>query len=295
MTRHFCAFAPRRFARWREALLCVAVFLAAAAYSDSGARAETLLERGTYLMEGIVACGNCHTPQGPDGPLPGMALAGGLPFEIEGFISGFSPNITPDVETGIGAWSDREIIVAIREGRRPDGTLIGPIMPFALYRNMSDRDVEAIVAYLRAQKAVRNEVPASVYHLPLPPDYGPPVVSVPEVPRDDVLAYGAYLAGPLGHCIECHSPMGPKGPDWEHRLGAGGFEFPGPWGISVAANITPIGLGDWSDSDIKTAITQGRRPDGNPMMPPMPFGYYANISAEDLNALVAYLRSLPPK
>jgi hypothetical protein len=89
--------------------------------------------------------------------------------------------------------------------------------------------------------------------------------------------------------------MGPNGPDWEHNLGAGGFEFPGPWGVSVSANITPTGLAGRSDAEIKTAITQGKRPDGSPMLPPMPFSYYANISAEDLDAIVGYLRSLPPK
>jgi mono/diheme cytochrome c family protein len=278
----------------RGTVLCALTLLAVAPLAAI-AKAETLLERGTYLMEGIVACGNCHTPQGPDGPLPGMKLAGGLPFEIEGFISGLSPNITPDVETGIGGWSDEEIIAAFREGRRPDGTMIGPIMPIALYRNISDRDARAIVAYLRAQEAVKNETPPVVYPFPLPPAYGPPLGSVPEVSRDDRLAYGAYLAGPLGHCIECHSPMGPNGPDWEHNLGAGGFEFPGPWGVSVSANITPTGLAGRSDAEIKTAITQGKRPDGSPMLPPMPFSYYANISAEDLDAIVGYLRSLPPK
>ncbi|MEQ8357096.1 MAG: cytochrome C [Kiloniellaceae bacterium] len=267
---------------------------AAALLPGSDAKAETLLERGTYLMEGIVACGNCHTPQGPDGPLAGMDLAGGMAFEFEPFTA-YSANITPDVETGIGGWSDAQIIAAIREGRRPDGTLIGPPMPIALYRNLSDRDVGAIVAYLRAQKAVSNAVTKSDYRMPLPPNYGPPVTSVAEVPTDDKVAYGAYLAGPLGHCVECHSPMGPQGPDWENQLGAGGLEIPGPWGVSVSSNITPAGLADWSDAAIKTAITQGQRPDGSRLLPPMPVTYYAKVREADLDALVAYLRSLPEK
>ncbi len=115
------------------------------------------------------------------------------------------------------------------------------------------------------------------------------------MPRDDKVAYGAYLAGPLGHCIECHSPMGPQGPDWEHQLGAGGFEFPGPWGVSVSPNITPAGLAEWSDAAIKTVITQGLRPDGSRLLPPMPVTYYAKMTEADLDALVAYLRSLPEK
>src|SRR3546814_6415100 len=81
----------------------------------------------SYLMDSIVACGNCHTPRGPDGPLPGMALAGGLELSLPGFVA-YAPNITPDQETGIGGWTDAETITAIREGKRPDGSIIGPPM-----------------------------------------------------------------------------------------------------------------------------------------------------------------------
>jgi mono/diheme cytochrome c family protein len=259
------------------------------------AQAETLLERGTYLVYSIVACGNCHTPKGPDGELPGMELAGWADFfEVPEFTAR-TPNITPDAETGIGTWTDAQIIAAIREGRRPDGSLIGPPMPIELYSHISDRDVQAIVAYLRQVKPVKNVVPPSEYRIPLPPSYGPPVASVPEVPEDDKLAYGAYLAGPLGHCIECHTPMGEAGPDFENRLGAGGFEIPGPWGVSVSANITPTGIGDISDADLKKMIATGTRPDGSHMLPPMPYAYYAHIRDADLDAIIAYLRSLPPK
>src|SRR3546814_13521922 len=112
-------------------------------------------------MRGSCACGNCHTPQGPDGPLPGMELAGGLKMEDPAFTA-YGANLTPDVETGIGGWSDAEIVTAIREGRRPDGSMIGPIMPIALYSRLSDRDVRAIVALLRHRKTVRNGVPDAV-------------------------------------------------------------------------------------------------------------------------------------
>ncbi len=285
---------PRLAGRWLHLVYAIVFLAAAAACPASAVQAETLLERGTYLMQGIVACGNCHTPQGPDGPLPGMELAGGLLLEDEAFTA-YGANLTPDIETGIGAWSDAEIIAAIREGRRPDGTIIGPPMPIGLYRNISDRDARALVAYIRALKPVRNEVPKSVYRMPLPPGYGPPVEAVAEVSAEDKLAYGAYLAGPLGHCIECHSPLGPMGPDWREQLGAGGLVFYGPWGESHSSNITPLGLGSWSDADIKAAITQGVRPDGSRLLPPMPVGYYAKVTAEDLDAIVAYLRSLPEK
>jgi mono/diheme cytochrome c family protein len=275
--------------------LAAALLAVLTATAATAAAAETPLERGTYLMRSIVACGNCHTPQGPDGPLPGMELAGGLVIEDPAF-EVVTPNITPDPETGIGTWTDEQIIAAVREGRRPDGSIIGPPMPIGLYRGISDSDMRAIVAYLRAAKPVRNVVAKSEFHIPLPESYGPPVGQVADVPRDDPVTHGAYLAGPLGHCIECHTPMGDGGMiDFEHNLGAGGFEFYGPWGTSVSANITPAGIGKYSDAELKTVITTGVRPDGSKLLPPMGVPYYANIADADLDALIAYLRSLPPK
>lgn len=281
--------------RNRIATYFAAAVLFATSSASSAAIAETPLERGTYLMQSIVACGNCHTPKGPTGDIPGMELAGMSPFEDTPDFTAHSPNITPDKETGIGNWTDDQIIVAIREGKRPDGSIIGPPMPIGLYRGLSDTDVKAIVAYLRSVKPIKNKIPKSVYRIPLPPSYGPPVANVPDMPRTDKVAYGAYLAGPAGHCIECHSPMGERGPDIQNRLGAGGFEFHGPWGVSVSSNITPTGLKDWTDDQIKQMVTTGKRPDGSPMAPPMAYPYYANISDADLDAIIAYLHSLPAK
>ena len=279
-------------------ILTAAVAVAAMAVVAGDARAQTPLERGRYLMESIVACGNCHTPKGPQGDIAEMELAGGFRVIEEGMFDVYAPNITPDAETGIGRWTDAQIILAIREGKRPDGSIIGPPMPIGLYRGMSDSDVRAIVAYLRAVKPIKNAVPKSTYMIPLPPNYGPPVGSVADVPKTDRVRYGAYMAGPLGHCLECHTPMGAGGqPDFQNRLGAGGFPFKGPWGVSVSSNITPHprdGLGGWTDAQIKTAITQGVRPNGERLKPPMAFSYYAKIAADDLDALVAYLRSMPP-
>jgi len=271
------------------------VLCAILAQTVVNARAETPLERGAYLVQGIAACGNCHSTRSPDGPVSGMELAG-MPdfFELPEFKI-HTPNITPDPDTGIGSWTDEQIVAAIREGRRPDGSMLGPFMPFELYRELSDTDVKAIVAYLRSVPAVSHEVPRSVFNIPIPDSYGPPVTHVPDVPRDDPVAYGAYLAGPVGHCIECHTPMTEGGFDYANNLGAGGNAFPGPWGTSVSVNITPTGLAQRSDDEIKTMVTRGIRPDGSQMMPPMGYAYYANISAADLDSIVAYLRSLPPR
>ena len=132
---------------------CLAVFA-------GSAQAQTPLERGTYLERSIVNCGNCHTPKGPPAIVADKELAGGfeipLPFGIARV-----PNITPDKETGIGNWTDAQIIAGIRHGVRPDGSTIGPPMPIEFYKSMSDDDVKAIVAYVRAVKPVRNKVAKS--------------------------------------------------------------------------------------------------------------------------------------
>lgn len=278
-----------------NAVVRSAVAAALLAATCATAWAEAPLDRGRYLVESIAGCGNCHTPQGPNGPLPGMALAGGLPIEDSAFTA-ISANITPDRDTGIGQWTDAQIARAIREGRRPDGSLIGPPMPFELYRDISDTDLAAIVAYLRSVPPVKNVVAKSQYRMPLPPAWGPPVGKVADVSPSDKLAWGRYLAGPVGHCIECHSAPSPQGPpDMDKGLGAGGMVFVGPWGQSVAANITPAGLKRYSDADLKKIITTGVRPDGSRLKPPMGTSYYARMKASDLDAVVAYLRSLAPK
>jgi len=261
-------------------------------------QADTLVERGAYLMNGIVACGNCHNTRGPEGRfIEGMELAGGMVIAEEPFTA-MVPNITPDMATGIGAWSDAEIITAIRDGIRPDGSLIGPPMPFSQYRDMSDSDVKALVAYLRQVPAVSNKVGKSEYRMPLPPAWGPPVGSVGDVSTDDQIAYGGYLAGPLGHCIECHTPMEKGRLDFENRAYAGGLHLPvGPEMSLITANITQdkeTGIGAWSDAEIAAAITKGIRPDGSQLHPIMPSGFYASMTQADVDALVAFLRTVKP-
>ena len=253
------------------------------------------LERGRYLVEGVVACGNCHVQRGERGePLFAMGLSGGMVFDDPAFRA-VAPNITPDRETGIGNWTDAQLALAIREGVRPDKSIIGPPMPIELYRKMSDSDLASIVAYLRAQPAVKIAIPKSKYSMPLPPSYGPPVGSVVSPKPADTVRYGEYLAN-IGHCMECHSPRGAKGMLQHERTGAGGQVFNGPWGTSVARNLTPhpSGLKDWTDAQLAKAIREGVDRTGQPYKPPMGFGFYKTISEPDMVALVAYLRSLKP-
>lgn len=271
-------------------------FVLAVAMSAIGApvQADDLVERGAYLMNTIVACGNCHTTMGPNGP--GPELAGGQAIATPLFTA-YAANITPDSETGIGEWSDAEIGRAIREGIGRDGRLLAPVMPAEFYQHISDGDLAAIIAYLRQVAPVANAVPETELPMELPPAWVEPVASVPQPDNSDSLAYGEYLAQ-IGHCMECHTPRDERGHLQLDRLGAGGQEFPGPWGTSVSANITPhpkAGIGAWSDGQIRRAITQGIDRDGVQLMPPMAFGYYAGISDEDLDSLIVWLRSIPPQ
>lgn len=273
--------------------------LAAAGFSSFmllAARADDQVDRGRYLVTSIVACGNCHTQKGPDGKPTGPELAGGSPI-VSPVFNAVPSNITPDPETGIGKWTDAQIIDAIRNGRRPDGTLIGPPMAIEFYRDISDTDVKAIVAYLRQIKPVSNKTGKSVYKIPLPASYGPTVTSVPDTPRTDKVAYGHYLATALGHCMDCHTPM-VRGRNDMSRVGAGGNKYGAPGGgVITSSNLTPAnaaGVAKWTDAQVKTAITKGVRPDGGAIVPMMAFAWYKDISTDDQDALVAYIRSLKP-
>ena len=254
------------------------------------------LQRGNYLVNGVVACGNCHTPKGPNGhPIQDLELSGGVVIEEPGFRA-VAPNITPDSETGIGRWTDEQIVNAIRNGKRPDGTTIGPPMPVGFYRNMSDTDVLAIVAYLRSVKPISHQVEKSTFKIPLPDSYGPTLPHIADVSPDDKLSYGKYLAE-IGHCMGCHTPM-TKGQLDTTRLGAGGRELPAfPAGVVTSANLTPAnpgGIATWTDAQVKDAITGGVRPDGRQLVLLMPFDWYKHITPSDLDALVGFLRTLKP-
>ncbi|MDB5856078.1 MAG: hypothetical protein JWR22_4119 [Herminiimonas sp.] len=260
------------------------------------AQKATSIERGKYLMESVVACGNCHVARGPQGqPLFDKGLSGGMLFDEPPF-KAYAANITPDPETGIGKWSDADLAKAIREGIRPDKTLIGPPMPIEFYRHISDEDVAAIITYLRAQPPIKNSVPKSKYNIPLPPAYGPPVTNVAMPAMDNRVQYGEYLAN-IGHCMECHTPRNQQGMLLREKLGAGGQPFNGPWGQSVSRNLTPdaSGLKNWSDAQIAKAIRTGTDREGHPYKPPMAFDFYKNINDSDMAALIAYMRTLKPQ
>jgi Cytochrome c len=275
----------------------------------SGAMAETPGERGAYLVNTIMACGNCHSPRDTDGrPIAGREFSGGLIFNTPAFIA-TAPNITPDAETGIGSWSDAEIRRALLEGVRPDhgrlaGVPLAAIMPANFYKALLPDDLDAVVIYLRSIKPIRTESPDPVYKAPVRRDpYPDAEAGFSKTQFADPVRRGAYLVT-IGHCMECHSAWSRGVSDFKSGLGRGGRPFPvregSPAGTpdSIAANISAhptAGIGGWSDAEIISAITNGIARDGRALKPPMAYTYYAGLTQTDLADIVAYLRAVPPQ
>ena len=250
-----------------------------------------LLERGTYLMNSIVACGNCHAQRDKQGrPIAELGLSGGEVFDEKPF-KAYASNITPDPETGVGKWTEAQLIRGIREGIRPDGSLIGPPMPIHMYRGISDDDARALVAYLRAQPPVKNVVPkydlshqaaAQLWAADQEDDRRAVAQQSGQIRRVPGrtsrplhrLPHSVYL---LSHASDI-------------IIGAGSTPFPGPGGVSVSRNLTPTALKGWSDAEIARAIREGKSRDGSPLKPPMALWWYKNINDQDMAAIVAYLR-----
>lgn len=260
------------------------------------AYAETPLERGSYLVNTIMTCGNCHSPKGPPSVVAGKDFSGGLRFNVPGAFDVTAPNITPDKETGIGTWSAADIKKLMLTGLPPDGKPIA-VMPTGFYGILLPSDLDAIVAYIQSVKPVSNKVPDPIYHVPIKQEVFPGA-DKPIDPAElkDKVKRGFYLAT-IGHCMQCHTPR-EKGQLVLSETGAGGQQFPGPWGISVSRNITSSktkGIGAWTDAEIKRALTEGIDKDGRKLNPPMGYSYYARMTDSDLDDLIAWVRTVPPK
>src|SRR5262245_52549474 len=276
------------------------LWLAVMAVAATNAGAQAPVERGKYLVEGILTCGNCHTPRGPKGVLDTANRHAGGPQVWETAEYKVRPtNITPDKATGIGGWTAEQIKAAIRDGKRPSGQQLSPQMPYGFYKIFTPSDLDAVVAYLQSLPPVSRKVEPPVYKvkqmvLDIPPGAEKPMS---EAAVKDPAKRGFYLVT-IGHCMECHTPIVKGHRDYKNLLGAGGERFEGPWGVSVSRNITSHkqnGIGAWSDAEVKRAITQGVRKDGARLLPPMGFEWYARMTQADLDAVVAYLRTIPAR
>jgi cytochrome c553 len=277
---------------------------AAASDAAPGATAEQqadgdpkLIERGAYLAN-TAACLVCHTAMGPQGPDFANVGAGGLEME-EKFGTWRSPNITPDKSTGIGSWTDEQVIVAVREGIRPDGTKLNPMMPYMNYNVMTDDDAKALVAFLKTLKPVERTVAKSDVKLEPIPVGKPPN----EAPGDDPMKQGAYVAS-LMLCNHCHwTPnkefTAPASPD---KMFSGGLPFELPpmgKGVLYGANITSdpdTGIGKWTEEQIFTSLKTMQRPDGRMIQGPMLFmqSVWSQLPEQDLKNVALFIKKLPP-
>lgn len=275
-----------------------ALVLAAALGPGSALGAEAgAVQRGEYLLY-AGGCVTCHTAE------DGEPLAGGRALESPVGIF-FTPNITPDRETGIGAWSDEDFVRAFRNGVAPGGAHYYPAFPYTSYTGIARDDLLAIKAYLFSLKPVSHpnrphELGWYAFRWLLGPwkwlNFEPGVFQ-PDPARSEQWNRGAYLVRHLGHCGECHTPRTwSSGLDRSRSL-AGNPD--GPEGEAVP-NVTPdkeSGIGRWSASDVEYFLETGMLPDGDfagGAMSEVIDDNTSRLTPEDREAIAVYLESLPP-
>jgi mono/diheme cytochrome c family protein len=276
------------------AITCAAALVAVA----GNAIAQTPAERGAYLVNAVMACDGCHTPRDKKGFDMTRRFSGGSQVWETAAYTVRGTNITPDRETGIGAWSDAEIKRSLTDGTHRLGRPMAPQMPYPFYKVLTARDLDAVVAYLRTVAPVSREVPTPVYkaamHADLVPGGEKPFT---EADLRDPVKRGFYLAT-IAHCMECHGRRPDGTQDYRNAWGKGGFVFKGPWGSAVTPNITShptAGIGSWTDAEIRRSLTHGVSRDGRAFKQPMARqDYFSKMSAEDLDALIAWIRTIPP-
>jgi len=262
--------------------------------------AQTVAERGAYLFR-AGGCFSCHTDVAHDG----AALAGGRALATP-FGTFYAPNITPDRETGIGAWSAADFRRALREGLSPSGAHYYPAFPYPSYTLMSDEDVAALWAYLTTLPAVRHANRPHDLTLPFRVRAAVGLWKFlffragpfqPESGDSDEVSRGAYLVRALAHCGECHTPRNLLGGPDDDRFLAGTRD--GPDGRSVP-NITPhadTGIGGWSEGDIVQLLNSGLKPNFDNVQGSMAESVrhgLAYLSDDDLIAIARYLKAIPP-
>ena len=257
--------------------------------------------RGQYVFAVAGGCA-CHSEP------KGTYNAGGRSFPIPlGTV--YSTNLTSDKETGLGGWTDRQIIDAIVKGLRKDGSRLLPVMPYGAYSGMAQDDLKALVAYLRTLKPVKKATP----ELKAPPlarslgtaawlkAFGTFHNSSATAPKSGV-ERGKYLTEHVAICGDCHTPRNSIGvPSKTLHLAGAGKDI-GPLGESVP-NITPdkeTGIGDWKREDIAELLLKGIKPDYDNVQGLMeeviqgtPHGY-KDMRKDDALAIADYLKSIPP-
>lgn len=258
-----------------------------------------LVARGEYVVRDVAVCGHCHAAdpkRDVDGP-----LSGGLEFKDWRLGTIRAANLTPDAETGLGEWSDAEIVRAMRNGERRDGAVLAPVMPYAALHEVSDRDALAVARYLRSRPPVRKRVKSDhnlMFRIGelffLGPVKG---TTATAPPRGATAEYGGYLALHAALCSDCHTPR--KGirsmPDRDELFA--GTDHPPKGFPANPSNLTPdsaTGIGRWSEEDFLRTMHTGVNPKGDTLHPFMPWREYRRMTDDDLRAIYRYLRTVKP-
>jgi mono/diheme cytochrome c family protein len=276
-------------------LLSLAVF--AAAHGVAAAAESDAAKRGRYLAA-AASCETCHTAEG------GQPFAGGRAL-VTPFGTFYTPNITPDRETGIGRWSEAQFLRALHDGVRPDGADYYPAFPYPSFTKLADADALAIWAYLSSIPAVRQADRPHALSFPYSWRFllngwkwlfFDPGRFQPMPGRSAEENRGAYLVTAVVHCGECHTPRNSFGAMEDDRFLAGNPA--GPDGKSVP-NITPdpkAGIGNWSEDDIVQVLTNGQTPAFDEVAGSMAevVRNTARLTPDDRHAIAVYLQTVSP-
>jgi mono/diheme cytochrome c family protein len=274
-------------------------FLACAALAStllaSGAWAQGDAKRGLYLSK-AGGCAGCHTEQ-KEGAQP---YAGGRELKTP-FGTFYGPNITPHPQAGVGRWTEQDFVRAMRDGERPDGAHYYPAFPYPSFTRIVDQDLRDLWAYLRSLPPSSRENRSHELDWPYRWRwllagwkllFFSPGPSRPDASRSETVNRGAYLTNALGHCGECHTPRNFLGGVKKDRHLAGAKV-----GEATATNLTPTGLKEVSDDYLREVLQTGLTPEGDILseaMGEVVQNTTSQLTTQDLDALIAYLRSLPP-
>jgi len=263
-------------------------------------RTPERLERGKYLVNGVVLCFDCHSQAIKDfqdvkpGEAPIFTKVGsGRVLFQEGKARIVAPNLTPDMETGAGSWTDDQFARAIREGIGHDGRTLFPLMPYDDFKHLSDEDLASVVVYIRSLEPVRNSLPKTQVPFPLSrliKSAPRPITEPVNVEFPDRIARGHYLTE-VAHCVNCHTPK-KNGQPIAGMEFAGGEHF-GP--TVVSANITPDPSGiSYYDEKLFLQVLRTGHVGARGLNSPMPWWFFKNMSEDDMKAIYAYLKTVKP-
>jgi mono/diheme cytochrome c family protein len=265
-------------------------------------RTPQRLERGRYIFMGLSGCVHCHSPlEGSQrGFPPVMSLMGSGQVLVEKASLGriVAPNLTPDTQTGSGAWTDDQLARAIREGIGHDGRTLFPMMPYENFRSMSDEDLASVVVFLRSLPPIRHELPKTTVAFPvkyLIKGLPQPVTSPVRSPvASDRVQWGKYLVR-LANCADCHTARGAHGEPLPGMDFAGGQTIAMEGVMSTSANLTPDASGiPYYDEALFIRTLRTGTVGARELSSIMPFVVFRNLSDDDLKAIFAYLQTLKP-